>query len=363
MNLIYTALGWVLKEIYTLLGYISPFFQNYALAILLFTVLINVIFLPINFNQQKTMAKQTALRPKLDLLKKKCNGDNQKYNLEMQALYQRENVKMMGGCLPMLIRLPFLWGVWRAISNPLSYIINVDNSVIEQAKQYLIDHIGAFTGRQLATVTELDVLHHMDSLQTAMPDFYAKAANYVNFDLFGIDLTQTPKFTLNFSSLEPGQLVLWLIPILSGVTAFAVSWISMKINPAAMEGPGAGTMKVMMFVSPLMSLYIAFQVPAGVGMYWILSNLFMMAQTLILNKFYNPREMAEKAKREAEERREKERLERIEAKKKARSGDAQAQARAKSQKEINRQKLAAARKADAEKYGDVYTDVTDDDLE
>ena len=137
----------------------------------------------------------------------------------------------------------------------------------------------------------------------------------------------------------------------------------MKINPAAMEGPGAGTMKVMMFVSPLMSLYIAFQVPAGVGMYWILSNLFMMAQTLILNKFYNPREMAEKAKREAEERREKERLERIEAKKKARSGDAQAQARAKSQKEINRQKLAAARKADAEKYGDVYTDVTDDDLE
>ena len=68
-------------------------------------------------------------------------------------------------------------------------------------------------------------------------------------------------------------------------------------------------------------------------------------------------------KREAEERREKERLERIEAKKKARSGDAQAQARAKSQKEINRQKLAAARKADAEKYGDVYTDVTDDDLE
>ena len=100
---------------------------------------------------------------------------------------------------------------------------------------------------------------------------------------------------------------------------------------------------------------VAFQVPAGVGMYWILSNLFMMGQTLILNKFYNPREMAEKAKREAEERREKERLERIEAKKKARSGDAQ--------KEINRQKLAAARKADAEKYGDVYTDVTDDDLE
>ena len=89
----------------------------------------------------------------------------------------------------------------------------------------------------------------------------------------------------------------------------------------------------------------------------------MVVQTMLLNKFYNPKEMAEKARREAEERREKERQERIEAKKMARQGDAQAKAKAKSQKEINRLKLAEARKRDAEKYGDVYTEVTDDDLE
>lgn len=93
LNLIYTALGWVLRQIYAVLATLAPYFKITALAILLFTILINLIFLPINFNQQKTTAKQTALRPKLDLLKKKCNGDNQKYNLEMQALYQRENVK------------------------------------------------------------------------------------------------------------------------------------------------------------------------------------------------------------------------------------------------------------------------------
>ena len=84
-------------------------------------------------------------------------------------------------------------------------------------------------------------------------------------------------------------------------------------------------------------------------------------QSVVLNKFYNPKEMAAKARQEAEERREKERQERIEAKKKARDGDTEA--KAKSQKEINRQKLAQARKQDAEKYGDVYTEVTDDDLE
>ena len=83
----------------------------------------------------------------------------------------------------------------------------------------------------------------------------------------------------------------------------------------------------MMLISPLMSLYIAFQVPAGVGIYWIISNLLMLLQSVVLNKFYNPKEMAAKARQEAEERREKERQERIEAKKKARDGDAEAKAK------------------------------------
>lgn len=286
MNWIYTALGWVLREIYAVLGYISPYFQNYGLAIFLFTLLINLIFLPINFNQQKTTAKQTALRPKLDLLKKKCNGDNQKYNLEMQALYQRENVKMMGGCLPMLIRLPFLWGVWRAISNPLSYIIMVGSETIDQAKEYLLSNVADFANRQLAQITELDVLHHLDKLQTAMPDLYNKAAGYVNFDLFGIDLTQTPSFTLNFANLQPGQLVLWLIPLLSGATAMLSALISMRAQKRT--NPEAASMSGMMLTMPLISLFIAFTVPAAVGFYWACSNVVIAAIQYLLNKFYSP---------------------------------------------------------------------------
>lgn len=286
MNWIYTALGWVLREIYAVLGYISPYLQNYGLAIFLFTLLINLIFLPINFNQQKTTAKQTALRPKLDLLKKKCNGDNQKYNLEMQALYQRENVKMMGGCLPMLIRLPFLWGVWRAISNPLSYIIMVGSETIDQAKEYLLSNVADFANRQLAQITELDVLHHLDKLQTAMPDLYNKAAGYVNFDLFGIDLTQTPSFTLNFANLQPGQLVLWLIPLLSGATAMLSALISMRAQKRT--NPEAASMSGMMLTMPLISLFIAFTVPAAVGFYWACSNVVIAAIQYLLNKFYSP---------------------------------------------------------------------------
>ena len=128
-------MGWILKQLFNLLN--SAGVGYYAVAIALFTVLINAIFLPLNIKQQKTTAKQTAIRPKMDAIKEKCGDDRQKYSLEVQELNQREGISMMGGCLPMLIRLPFLWGVWRAISGPLSYILNWSSDMINSAKGLL----------------------------------------------------------------------------------------------------------------------------------------------------------------------------------------------------------------------------------
>ena len=282
LDYIYSAMGWILKEIYQILGMISPFFENYALAIFVFTVLINAIFLPLNFHQQKISARQTAIRPKLDKLKEKYGSDAQKYNMEMQALYQRENVKMMGGCLPMLIRLPFLWGVWRAISNPLQYMLNISQDVIKQAQEL----VAGLINTDVARVTQLDILHNIDSLQSSMPDLYAKAKDMLNFDLFGLDLTQTPKFTLSFSNLTGEQLALWLIPLFSFATAMLSSIISMqaqkKINPGA---PGMGGM---MLIMPFFSLIIAFQVQAAVGFYWACSNIVITVIQYLLNRYYSP---------------------------------------------------------------------------
>lgn len=117
-----------------------------------------------------------------------------------------------------------------------------------------------------------------------------------------------------------------------------------------------------MLMMPIMSIMIAFQVPTGVGMYWVLTNIFMIAQQIILGRIYNPKEMMEKARAEEAERKVKEREEKIEAKKRAKDGDPEAKEKALSQKEINRMKLAAARKRDAEKYGEEYHDVTDEDV-
>ena len=294
-----------------------------------------------------------AIQPQMQEIQKMYAKNQTKMNEELQKLYQREKYNPAGGCLPMLITLLVLFGLIDVIYNPMQHILGISADVIAQATEIMKGLGVAFSQYSPQTAIISSVQANPEAYAALGTDFITTLQSF-DLNFFGINLGETPSL-----SLSP----LILIPILSGVTAFIPSWLSMKNNPAMLEGPGAGSMKVMLLVSPLMSLYIAFQVPAGVGMYWIFSNIFMMIQTMVLNKFYNPKEMAEKAKQEAEQRREQERLERIEAKKKARAGDAEAKERAKKQKEINRQKLAEARKRDAEKYGDVYTEVTDDDLE
>jgi YidC/Oxa1 family membrane protein insertase len=131
----------------------------------------------------------------------------------------------------------------------------------------------------------------------------------------------------------------------------------MRHTPLPEGGSSAG-MKGMMYTMPLFSVMIAFQVPAGVGLYWVYSNITSMAQSMILNRFYNPKEMAEKARLEMEERRERERQERIEAKKKSKETGEQDD-KAMSQKELNKKKIAEARKRMAEKYGEEYNEDLD----
>ena len=120
--------------------------------------------------------------------------------------------------------------------------------------------------------------------------------------------------------------------------------------------------KVMQYIMPIFSLVIAFQVPAGVGMYWIFSNVFSTFQQILLNKKYNPKIAAEEAEREYElQKKKKDKVKRqVVEVKEEKTG--KVTEKTLTQKEIDRQRLAAARKRDAEKYGEEYVEVTDDDL-
>ena len=144
--------------------------------------------------------------------------------------------------------------------------------------------------------------------------------------------------------------------------------VSMKMNPATnQQAAGMGAMKIMMYIMPLFSVWIAFSVPVGVGFYWILSNVLSGVQSVILYKVYSPekykKEFEEKMQAEAE----KKKLERAQ-RKKIKTGnsdeplDPETEKMLLSEKERNRRRLAEARKRDAEKYGEEYVEVTDKDL-
>lgn len=225
MNVIFDIIGVPFQYV---LNFFNSFTGSYALAILIFTVLINAAMIPLTVKQQKNMAKQAKLRPKLEALQKKYGDDRVKMANAQQELYQNENVSPTGGCLPMLIRMLVLMGVYRAV--------------------YRIIEIGAS----------------------------------VNFNLFGLDLSQTPNFTAGWQPI-------WIIPILSFVASVLSMLISQlqqrKTNPQM--GNMGGTMIGMMLFMPLFSLYIAFNVQGAVGYYWIISNVVSTVIQLIVNSIYS----------------------------------------------------------------------------
>lgn len=290
-TLIIIPLGYVL-------GFIYQFVQNYGLALLLFTLAMKIILLPLGLKQQKSMTKMQLIQPKLTELQKKYENDKNKLSEETMKLYKEYNISPMGGCLPMLIQLPILFGLYRVIYKPITYMLHYSEA---------------------AVTALMEKLNLAQSLQVEIA--IAKAENLVNFDLFGLDLSMTPSFTrLDF---------LWLIPILAAVTTFLTSkittWLNDKdkkkkepekpkrvLNPEQKpEGGTESTMKTMTYVMLLMTGWIAFSLPAALGLYWIINNVISLGQTVLLNGFYSKKlknefanleekkaaEKAEKAKR------------------------------------------------------------------
>ena len=272
MEILYKPLGMVLQWFSTLFG------GNFAGAVFFFTLLINLVMLPLTIKSQKSSANQARIKPKLEALKKKCGDDKVKYNQEMQELYQRENVSTTGGCLPMIIRLVIMFGVYEVITSPLRYLAGVDASIISDALATVKDMGYAITRGDIQLVSLIET----GAVELSGIDL--SALHTVSFDLFGLDLTETPKFAFNIFSgaFQP----IWLIPIASFVTSIVSSVISMAMQKKT--NPDAPNMAGMMLTMPIMSLVIAFSVPGAVGFYWAVSNLISTGIQTVVQLFYSP---------------------------------------------------------------------------
>ena len=269
-------LGWVLESIANLMG------GNFAASIFLFTLLINVVLIPLSIKSQKSAVQQTRIKPKLDDLKKRYGDDRQKMAQAQQKLYQDENVSMSGGCLPMILRLVLMMSIYWIIMSPLTYLINIDKNVITAATDAFKE---AFPKAQL---TQLNMIAEINN-----PDYTFKgieavreAIGNIDFNFIGIDLTEKPVFSFNiFNDFK----VIWFMPIIAFAAQILSSLVSMKMQKKI--NPDAPSMTGMLLTMPLISLFIGFSLPGGVTFYWACSSIIGGAIQTAIQYFYGPHKM------------------------------------------------------------------------
>lgn len=288
-DIINIPLGWIIKISYQLT-------HNYAAALFLFALILQIILFPLGIKQQKNSVKQASLRPKEMAIRKKYAGRNdkptqQKMNEEVMELYQRENFNPMGGCLPMLIQLPILFSLYNVVVSPLKYICGFGVEVISniQAKIYeLLTLAGSADAEIYAaerTVRQIDLITKMREL--GISNFVDGSGAAIteeilpDFTVFNgmMDLSQIPSFN-NFN-------LLLLIPLLTLIVTLGSTWLTRKMsynpNPDAQNDV---SMKIMNLSMPLLSVYISFTIAAAIGLYWIFRNLLSLLQQFILSRMY-----------------------------------------------------------------------------
>lgn len=267
-------------------------FDNYLISLFILTLLVKLITLPSSISQQKNSAKQARLQPKINRIRQKYSNGGQptremqmKIQEETQALYQKEGFSpMSGGCLPLLIQLPIMFGLYGVVQKPLSHVLQIGSDLINKA----ITQLGITVDAKDTSKIEIELLNKINA--DNMPSFLTDKAEDIlklkdEFMLFGkLDLTQAPKIS------EPS--ILWLIPalvlILGLVTGLIMFQKQKQQNPEMAKNPSMGCMT---FMSPLMSVWFTFMFPAGVGVYWIMSSFLMLIQTVILNYTHSPQKI------------------------------------------------------------------------
>ena len=276
--------GYALSGLYSLT-------DSYLLSIFLLTLIVRLLLLYPSIKQQKNSAKQVRLNAKVNKIKQKYAGNQQKIQEETQALYQREGFGAGNmGCSTLAIQMIVMIGLYGVIYKPLTGVLNFSADTVEKLKNALGIVAEAGKNSRAASMYELEILNKFADSQDKITGILnadqidALARFKENFNIFGIDLSLTP---------DKGSIsVLWLIPILAFLTAMASSvfmyFRQRKQNPEMAKNP---TMGCMTFMSPFMSLVFTFMFPAGVGVYWIISNVFSFVQQVVLTSLYSPKKV------------------------------------------------------------------------
>ena len=341
MNFFYILsgpLGYVMEWIYKLL-------PSYGWDIIIFTLLINIVKIPLQLSQQKSMAKMSAFQPMMMEIQTKYKDKPEKQQEEMLKLQQDYGYNPTAGCVPMLLNFLVMFGVIGVVYNPLERIFHISAAALTAAGEALTASGVAFTAitRDTNIIAQVvagngGVLGCFSAEQIATITEFSQHMNFL-----GIDLTRIPKLGLSLDIV---------LPLLSVITMLLSTHISMKASGQQMQG----SMKVTMYMMPLMYLFFCFTYPLAFSLYYVISNIVMTVQTQVMRKIYDPEKMKEQVKAEiASRKKEEKRGVKSTTIKVQDEKTGEVVEKNISASEMNKRRLEYARQQDAERYKDERT--------
>ena len=287
MNFFYILsgpLGYVMEWIYKLL-------PSYGWDIILFTLLINIVKIPLQLSQQKSMAKMSAFQPMMQEIQTKYKDKPEKQQEEMLKLQQDYGYNPTAGCVPMLLNFLVMFGVIGVVYNPLQRIFHISAAALTSAGEALTAAGVNFTAitRDTTIISQLVAGGNAELIKCFTTEQIATITEFSQHMTFlGIDLTRVPKIGLSLDIV---------LPLLSVITMFLSTHISMKASGQQMQG----SMKVTMYMMPLMYLFFCFTYPLAFSLYYVISNIVMTVQTQVMRKIYDPEKMRKEVEAQIEE--------------------------------------------------------------
>ena len=288
-KIITVPFAYVLRLFYDLTG-------SYGLALILFTLAVKLILMPFQVKSKKSMMRMSALQGKVNEINQKYANNKEKQNQEVAKLYQEEGINPMGGCLWSFLPLPILIALYSIIREPLSNFLMMATDKVEA----IIAQIEAtgYVFTSATTYREIEVAKYVYDHFEQFGEFVEEGLIRLNYQFLNLDLAAIPWNEVNNVKTGGWAVIgLILIPIISGAFSFLNSFVMQRQQGNASSGNSST--KMMTYMMPLMSVYIAFIMPAALGIYWIANSVFTILESLLLHKVMQKKIAAEEAEREA----------------------------------------------------------------
>ena len=280
-----------------LLSFLYNIVNNYGIAIILFTITIKLLLLPLSIKQQKTMKKSAQMQEKMKVLQFKYKNDPEKMNQEIMNLYKTEKMSPFSGCLTAIIQMLLLLSIFYLVRSPITYMEKLSSEDIRKYVNQLQEE-----GREVSKVyPEIDLIREYQWLKERNPEDAMVDKLNIQMSFFGLDLSKIPQQNM-------ADYTVYIIPILYILSSFISirmtttmqqNQISKKKETVIDGETGKEleskqeenevdavmqTNKMMSWMMPIMSISIAFVAPLGLALYWLMSNILMILERIILNR-------------------------------------------------------------------------------